>query len=233
MLRYILDFIKRNRLMDVIEADVRSMYELAQTIFDASCLALLEGQSIDFDIYAKDRQINLLVVNTRKRLVEHLSVGEIKSPVGELIFMHLINNVERIGDHSKNLFDLYRRLHGPLDHDEYYDRVVDMRNYLTSAFDKTKKSLFEDDDKTAREVMDGHLQMVKDYERMVSELFEDDKIETRQALAVLIIIRSFKRVSAHLKTISSSAVNPFMLMGYRQMPEVEKEKGPKDEDSGA
>ncbi len=233
MIRYIIDFLRRNRLMDVIESDVRSMYGLARTIFDASSLALLEGKSIDFDIYAKDREINLLVVNTRKRLVEHLSVGEIKSPVGELVFINLINNVERIGDHSKNLFDLYRRLHGPLDRDDYYPRILEMHNYLTAAFEKTQKSLFDDDDKTAREVMDGHLQMVKDYERMVAELFEDDKIEPRQALAILIIIRSFKRVSAHLKTISSAAVNPFMLMGYRQMPEVEKEKGPKDEDSGS
>ncbi|MFO8057875.1 MAG: PhoU domain-containing protein [bacterium] len=233
MIKYIIDFIRRNRLMDVIEADVRSMYEQAQTVFDASCLALLEGKSIDFDIYARDRKINLLVVNTRKRVVEHLSVGEIKSPVGELTFISLINNIERIGDHSKNLFDLYRRLHGPLYQDDYYPRIVTMRDYLTSAFSKTQKSLFEDDDKTAHEVMDGHLQMVKDYERMVTELFEDDNIETRQALAILIIIRSFKRVSAHLKTISSAAVNPFMLMGYRQMPEVEKEKGPKDEDSGS
>jgi len=220
MIRYILEFLKQNKLMGVVEKDAREMLELAHTIFQASSNALLEGKPVDFDLYAKDREINLRVINTRKRIVEHLSLSKCDYPVGELVMIILVNNIERIGDHSKNMYDLFRRLDGPVEETFYLPMIKKLHKTIDGFFPKAKKALFEDDENAAREVMDGHLAVVKTCKGLMSDLLNDDEISARQAVALAITIRSLKRISAHLKTISSSAVSPFMLMGFTQMPEI-------------
>jgi len=230
MIKHILEILRQSRLMDLIESDLKKMMDLAERSFLASSEAVLEGKEVDFDLYAQDREINLLVINTRKRIVEHLSVGRATYPVGELVFITLINNLERIGDYSKNLYDLYRRTGGPLKSSKYIEGIREMRETLVEFFPMTRKALFDDDEKMAREVMDRHLDLVKTYNRLIVDLMHDEEMDGPQAVALTIMLRTLKRVSSHLKTIASSAVSPFMLMGFRQMPEVKKEKGIEDDD---
>jgi len=221
MIKYILEVMRQNKLMSVVETDTKSMLEIAHALFDASSRAVLEGEPAEFDVYARDREINLLVIKTRKRIVEHLSISGGTHPVGELVFIILINNIERIGDHAKNMYDLYQRLEGQVEEDFYLPQIQELRNMVDGFFEKAEKALLEEDEQMAREVLDGHDRVVKNYECLTLDLLKDEQIKARQAVALTVTLRSLKRVSAHLKTIASSAVSPFMLLGYRQMPEIE------------
>ncbi len=229
MITYILELMRRNKLMNVVESDVKKMMETAHEIFNASSMAVIDGKPVDFDLYARDREINYLVIKTRKRIVEHLSVSQTKNPIAELIFITLINNIERIGDHSKNMYDVYRKLGGQVAETKYLAEVKSIRDQVESYFPKAAKALFNDDEAMAREAMDGHLKVTKAYDKFLEEIMRDKEIDTSQAVALAIVMRSLKRVSSHLKTISTTAVNPFMLLGFREMPELEK-GGKKEEE---
>ncbi len=224
MIKYLIEILRGNSIMEQVEADVREMFDQAGLLFEVSSAAVLEGKPVDFDIYHADRQINLFVVNTRKRIIEHLSVAPSTNPVTSMTLVVLINHIERIGDHAKNLYDLYRKLDGPMKDTPYLPRLKELRDKVAEMFDKAEKALFEDDDKKAKEVLNDHLEMVRLYTAMMNELLEEKKLTPRQAVSIAIVLRSLKRTSAHLKTISSSAVSPFVLMGYMQMPEVESMK---------
>lgn len=224
MISYILEIRRLNKLMEVVENDMRQMLNVSHELFNSATLALLEDKPVDYDLYARDREINLRVVDTRKRIVEHLSISKVNNPVGELIFITLINNIERIGDHSKNIFDLYRKQKGPIGLTDYRAYLYEFRDTIDGFFPKAAKALFDDDEVPAREVIEGHAHLVHVYDCMIQDLFNDDSISASSAIVHTLYLRSCKRVSSHLKTVSSAAVSPFMLLGYREMPDPEKQK---------
>ena len=82
MLKQIIEAYRTSGMMDRVEHKVRSMLHLAREIFTASSLALLERREVAYDLYARDRQINQLVVEVRRMMVEHLSVNASRSVGG-------------------------------------------------------------------------------------------------------------------------------------------------------
>lgn len=220
MIKDILKVIRQRSVMEEVEAEMNEMFDLAQKLFSASSMAILEEKKVDFDLYARDREINYRVVSIRKKIVEHLSVCQCHNIIGELVFITLINDIERIGDYSKNLLDLSKSLRNPLSATRYRQKLIELQPVVESYFPKAANALFEGDSDQAYQVMDGHLTVAETCEGIISELLREHEIEVGEGIALALTSRWMKRVSSRLKTVASSAVNPFSLIGYREMPRV-------------
>jgi phosphate uptake regulator len=214
MLRKILRAYRTYGVMTEAQDKIREMFKISREIFSASCLALLEGRAVGFDLYARDREINDLVVDIRKKIVEHLSISACHNVGGELIFLKVINDIERVGDYSKNLMDLAKLLPAPLSAGRYHAQLSGMFPTVGGFFKKAEKALFDGAENDARAVIEGHLDVNRACEGIVEALLKDEEIRAPEAIALALTARYFKRVSSHLKNVASTAVNPFHHIGY-------------------
>jgi len=203
-----------------VERNIRQMANLARGVFSASVHALLDQREVEFDLYARDREINLLVVEIRQKIVEHLNIAGSHDVSGELVLLKVINDLERVGDYSKNLLDLAKMLPAPLE-DEFYIQSFRLRyDKVKGFFDKSLDALFDGDKDAAREVIEGHMEINSSCEELVEKLMHDEEIGAQPAIAYALTSRYIKRVSSHLKNVASTAINPFSHIGYMKTPEV-------------
>jgi phosphate uptake regulator len=200
--------------MTEAESKIREMFKISREIFSASCLALLEGKDVEFDLYARDREINELVVDVRKKIVEHLSITACHNVGGELVFIKVVNDIERVGDYSKNLLDLANLLPEPLVEGCFYESLAALFPKVDAAFLKAESSLFDGVERDARDVISGHLEINKVCEETLESVIRHPSLRPYEAVAYVLTARYFKRVSSHLKNVASTAVNPFSHIGY-------------------
>ncbi len=197
------------------ETRIREMFRLAEKNFHASTSALLEQKEVTYDLYAKDREINLLVVEVRKRILQHFSVTTCQNIGGALVFLKVINDIERTGDYSKNLLDLTKLLSGPLQDSIYTQRLSALCLQVGSFFPLAQKALFDGKEDDANQVLHGHHRVNQECEKILEELMKaENHIAAQQAIALALTARYFKRVSSHLKNVASAAINPFPHIGY-------------------
>lgn len=214
MLKQILRACRTYGVMTEAENKIREMFIVAKDIFSASSLALLEQRDVEFDLYARDREINELVVDVRKKIVEHLSISTCHNVGGELVFIKVINDIERVGDYSKNLLDLAKLLPEPLTDSRYYENLANLFPRVQGFFDRAERALFDGSEEDARAVIEGHLDLNKDCEEILAALMQDPQLHAHEAVAYALTARYFKRISSHLKNVASTAVNPFSHIGY-------------------
>jgi phosphate uptake regulator len=225
VVKQILQTYRTYKVIQESEKRIRAMIDLALSIFRASSLALLRQQEVGFDLYARDREINELVVDVRRKIVEHLSIAACHNVGGELVFLKVINDIERVGDYAKNLMDLAKMLPAPLPGGRFHEQLIGMLPTVEGFFKKAERALFDGAEDDARSVIKGHLEINQACEGIVEALLKDKEIEAPEAIALALTARYFKRVSSHLKNVASTAVNPFPHIGYMhpEEPVVEEE----------
>jgi len=214
VLKKILQAYRTYGVMVEAEEKIREMFKLAKKVFSASSLALLEQRDVEFDLYARDREINELMVDIRKKIVEHLSISASHNVGGELVLIKVTTDIERVGDYSKNLLDLAKLLPEPLTGSNYYEKLKGMFPKVDSFFDKAEKALFDGSETDANDVIEGHLEINQISEDILASLMQDPKLSSREAVAYALTARYFKRISSHLKNVASTAVNPFSHIGF-------------------
>ena len=220
MLKQILQAYRTYSTMVAVEKDIRKMFKLAKEMYVASSEALLEQKEVEFDLYKRDRQINMLVVDIRIKIVEHLTVSASKNVSVELVFLKVITDLERVGDYSKNIMDLSKMLSSSLHNSNYLQRFIDIFRNLEIFFEKAENALFDGPEDEAYEVIKGHQSVNWSCEQTLVDLLKDKDISPSEGIAWALTARYFKRVSSHLKNVASTAVNPFSHIGYMQDPEL-------------
>ncbi len=223
MLRQIIKAYRTHAVMVEVEKNTREMFRLAKNIYTASSMALLEQKDVEFDLYARDREINQLVVDIRKKIVEHLAISGSNNVAGELVLVKVVNDIERVGDYSKNLLDLANLLPEPLTEGCYYGRLLAIFPKVEAFFALSESALFDGAEDAAKTVIDGHLAIVDDCKDLLLSLIQDPKLHSHEAIAFALTARYYKRVSSHLKNVASTAVNPYSHIGY--MPPGMKQDG--------
>jgi phosphate uptake regulator len=220
MLRRLFQAIKSQGVMAEVEEKTRRMFALARGQYSASVQALLEQKQPDFDLYAQDREINRMVVEIRKRLVEHFAVACQEAGTG-LVLLKVINDIERVGDYAKNFMDLAKEIPGGLPQSRYCTRLKDLHPRVEGFFELAEKAVFDGSQEAARQVLDGALEVSRTCKQSLRELLKDQEIGAPEAIACALASRYLRRVAGHLKNVASTAVNPYSHIGYIQIKEAE------------
>lgn len=201
--------------------DSSDMLKMAENLFNSVTEAFIHGKEIDYDIYSADKKINKKEIAIRRKVLQHLSINPKQDIVASLVLTTIIIDIERIGDYSKNIFELYQTYRKFDIKPVYVDRCEQITNCVWEMFEMTVQALEEEKSSSAQQVMDAHRKINSNCEELMADLAKDDELKARQAITFVLYARYIKRVSAHLTNIVSSVLNPFDRIGYYPPEEVE------------
>ena len=208
-----------------------------QEAYDEAILALRESHSMfddavahlhaegvmETDIYKRDRRINKYERSVRRKIVTHMSVSSKPDINLGLILTSIVIDIERIGDYTKNIVELAVAVSGPFDGLELADEVAWVEARVTEMFDDIVPMLDGSDVDLARSAIEGHAGVARKVDKYVAALSSGQVLSGRSghAVTVAIYLRFLKRVSAHLKNVATSVVNPYYRIGFREKEESE------------
>lgn len=204
----------REDLLQQALKDALEMMKLAGAIFEKSVEAFLHDKSSDpQEIYDMDQRINRYEIKIRRKILEHLTISPEQDITAALVLSTITVDIERLGDFSKNFYELSEFYSGSISD---VGAIEKLYANTKAMFDKTTHAFADADDTLALDVMKIHTKNVADAESIIHELLQNQKgIPSSQAVAEVLSARYFKRISAHLKNIASSVVNPFDRIGYK------------------
>lgn len=214
MFREFFEIWKKAGLLSTATEEVEKMLFVAKDMFTFSLRVLMDKEKEEEDIYEIDQKLNKLLINVRKKILEHLSINPSQDVTSCLILITIAIDIERIGDYSKNLIELSHRYPSPLK-EGYTGRIREIENEITELFDQTINAFKNADIDLGKEIMVRHAKLAPLCEKIIDDLIEDREISSKIGIVYALLARHLKRVSAHLKNIASSVVNPFHRLGYK------------------
>ena len=108
MFKQIFEIFKSDSLYEQALRECHEMLAIDKTMLEASVKSLRSSDSaeIEIDIYAMDKKINEFERDVRRKVMTHLAIGG-KDDIGSgLVLVSVVIDIERIGDYTKNIYDL-------------------------------------------------------------------------------------------------------------------------------
>jgi len=182
-------------------------------------VAALHGEGILVaDIYERDREINKYERSVRRKILTHLAISPKADLNSGLVITAIVIDIERIGDYTKNIIELAAGLPGTFDGGELNEEFLDLERLVDKMFNDLQPALVDSDEALARGILRNHKSVSGRVERGLQLLRSDQvlKGQSGKAVTAALYLRYLKRVSAHLKNVATSVVNPFHRIGYRE-----------------
>lgn len=200
--------------------------------------ALKEEVSPDVLVNVKkmDEKLNHEHCSVRKKIYEHLSISRGDDLFRSLVLLSVIDDVERIGDYSKNIGDIIEMVPGKLDFGKYESDFEQIKTETIELFDLTRQAFADSDETIAARVARNYGEISKTCKGILREVMaqatKEEKVPSFYMYLVL-MLRYLRRVGAHLSNISSTVINPFHRIGYQlKSHKREQETAKTSHDSG-
>ena len=182
-------------------------------------VAALRGEGILVtDIYERDRQLNKYERSVRRKILTHLAISPKADLNSGLVITAIVIDIERIGDYTKNIIELAAGLPEPFDGGELSDEIRELEGMVDKMFEDLQPALIASDEDLARGILRSHKSVSGRVERGLQLLRSDQVLKghSGKAVTAALYLRYLKRVSAHLKNVATSVVNPFHRIGYKE-----------------
>ena len=219
MFKQIFELFQSDSLYEQALMECHEMLEIDRQMFNESVKTLRESDTADIpiDIYAMDKKINQFERDVRRKVMTHLAISGTKDLGSGLILVSVVVDIERIGDYTKNIYDLAcehpKRLLGG----SYEEKLVNIENSTREFLNKAIDVFKEQDIDAARKLM-------TDYKTDISKVSYDivngivsgknNDFSSEQSASLCLYARYLKRIAAHSRNLVSSIVNPFERIGY-------------------
>ena len=108
MFKQIFEIFKSDSLYEQALSECHEMLEIDLSMYKESIKSLRKSDSaeIDIDIFEMDKKINEFERDVRRKVMTHLAIGG-KEDIGSgLVLVSVVIDIERIGDYTKNIYDL-------------------------------------------------------------------------------------------------------------------------------
>ncbi|NQT28498.1 MAG: hypothetical protein HQ570_02755 [Candidatus Omnitrophica bacterium] len=216
MFKNLLRFWKGEDFLKYVLESFKNMLDDAEEMFNAVCKKLIHGQgepNLRDKIYNIDKKINGLQKDIRRRVIEHLSLQPAVDAPTCLILMSVVKDAERLGDYSKNLFEVSNLFNRPLNEENYLRLFDGIEEKITVLFKQTKKAFIESDEDEAESSWVHEKEILKRCEEIISKVATSE-ISTNEAVCFVLMARYFKRIAAHLANIATSVILPVTDLDY-------------------
>jgi len=216
MFENLLSFWKGKDFLTQVFEEFKTMLDNAEFMFTTACGCLfsdVQEPEIKQKIYAVDKKINILQKNIRKRIVEHLSLQPTVDVTACLLLMSLVKDAERLGDYSKNLFEVSELAGKPIDSELFAQYFNKLDKDIANLFKETKEAIMESSDNKAESSWDYKTRITKKCESILKKLAMSN-LSVNETVCFTLIARYFKRISAHLTNIATSVVLPLSDLDY-------------------
>jgi phosphate transport system protein len=220
--RSILDLFREDNWSNDLVDKIMEMLDLGSDMFDYTIGVLVEGapdEDPQHMVYNRDKRINKLERKIRRRVVSHLSVRGSRAEVpSALIFMNVVKDAERIGDYVKNLHEVADMMPSDPNRDLYREHLAGPSAIIAELFTQTRTAFLESDEEQAGKVIKKAKSQGREYEDSIRAITTSD-LATNDAVCLVLVLRFFKRVVAHMSNIASTVVMPVDMIDFYDEPE--------------
>ena len=219
MFKEIFEMFKGDSLYIQALDECHEMLEIDREMFTQSIKALRTSDSaeIPIDIYAMDKKINSFEMDVRRKVATHLVVANSQDIGPGLVLTSVVIDIERIGDYTKNIYDLAVTHPKKLYVESIEDRVASIENSSINYFNDTIDSFKNQDVEKARVLMTSYKDNIsKESQHLVEDIISGkiSDLSVSQSASIVLYARYLKRIAAHSRNLISSVVNPFERIGY-------------------
>ena len=219
MFKQIFEIFKSDSLYEQALVECHEMLDIDLTMFKASIQSLRKSDStdIDIDIFAMDKKINEFERDVRRKIMTHLAVGSREDVGSGLVLVSVVIDIERIGDYTKNIYDLAVNHPKKLDGGVVEDSLAEIEKISFSLFEDSIDAFKNQDINKSRSLMGSYKEYISSQSDEITNDIISGKvgdIEIGRAAAVALYARYLKRIAAHSRNLISSVVNPFERIGY-------------------
>jgi len=202
-----------------------AMLEASASMFRDAVASLRREGSLELDIYERDRQINKYEREVRRKIVTHLAVSSSPDANMGLILTAIVIDIERIGDITKNIVELAADIEQAFTGGEIEAEISRAEATVTQMFEEISPALRESDVERARRIYEAHEGVAETVEENLHRLVTGQVLNDDSAAAATatLYLRYLKRISAHIKNVATSIVNPYYRIGFREKPGDEEE----------
>ncbi len=219
MFKQIFELFQSNSLYEQALSECHEMLDIDLEMFKASIESLRKSDSADIpiDIYEMDKKINSFERDVRRKIMTHLAISGTGDLGSGLILVSVVIDIERIGDYSKNIYDLAVNNPKRLVGSSLENRLVEIENSSFELFEQTIVAFKSQDIDLARNLMTSYK---TDISSKCDEITNDiisgkiGDLDTAQGASLALYARYLKRICAHSRNLISSVVNPFERIGY-------------------
>jgi phosphate uptake regulator len=221
----VFDLFKRGSdSLDVIESQVQAMLDRNVTTFGLAVDALfgrVPAADVMQSIRKSDRKVNRGEREIRRGLIVHAGVaGPADFPL-MLVYMSIIKDIERVGDYSKNIWDLADdgfTLADAGDAAEWESRIERTKSLIG----QTASVFHQRDIEAATRLLPEVDAWLSDYDEEVSAWVTSDA-QASHAVPRALLNRYLKRITAHLMNVMTAVVMPFDRLDYWDEDKIDRE----------
>lgn len=229
MIKEILSVFSKNSLMDRAYEQSFEMLDITREMYLKSKEVLREKDTSEADqsINDQDSIVNRFQRNVRKDVFNHLTMSGTDELASGLVLVSIVIDLERMGDHTKNIADLAGTFEKRLNAGIFEERLAKIEEAVGDKFVRVAKCFKEDDVEDGLEILGDYKWVNAECEEIVVELIKDHELgfDNGTAVALSVYLRELKRINSHLKNVATSVVNPFHRIGFKvkkkHMPEQE------------
>ena len=215
--RSILDLFREDNWSTDLVDMIMEMLDLGASMYEYTIGVLMSGEADDdpqHKLYNRDIRINKLERKIRRRIVSHLSVQGSRAEVpSALIFMNVVKDAERIGDYVKNLHEVIGMQPENPDLAFYQEHLGAAAATISQLFTQTREAFLESDEEMAGKVIKKAKAQGREYEDMIRKITTSD-MGTQNAVCLVLALRFFKRLVAHMSNICSTVVMPVDMIDF-------------------
>ena len=218
MIRDILNLLKKDNLQSQALRECHEMLALCDTMVKASVESLRrrDDATIEIDIRAMDRKLNSFERDVRRKVMTHLALGNPGDLSAGLVLVSIVIDLERIGDYSKNIYDLAIQHPRRLDGGPLEARLAEIEADTLSLLSLATRAFRDGDEEAARKLMHDYKADISTKCRALERglVTGETVVESPTAASLALYMRFLKRIAAHSRNLASSVVNPFDRIGY-------------------
>ncbi len=186
--------------------------QIAIGLAAAAFLGRTDPEEIREELFATDKRINRAERQIRKEIVVHVSVHGTADFSACLVLMSIVKDAERIGDYSKNLFDLAKLApHTPTG--EFGEDLAALSDRTRELMARCHRAVDEDERDGATEVIRAAQRIEDHCDEKVRRLIAGDG-QPQMAPTYVLAYRYVKRVTSHVRNIASSVVQPLHKLDF-------------------
>jgi phosphate transport system protein len=201
--------------MERLRAEFGQMLDAGRHVFDIAANAFLGGtdpEVIRKDLFSTDKRINKSERRIRRELVVHATIHGVTHFPGCLVLMSLVKDAERVGDYSKNLFELALQAPAPPS-GEHLERLIKIKDELSRVLASCREIFDSQDEEAAKLLIRRLTRLEEKCDKAIDRLIGDetpDQMSVTYALAY----RYLKRVASHVRNVTSSIVQPLHKLDF-------------------
>lgn len=193
------------------------MLDLSSQMYGFTMGVVINGdpdQDPNGQLFERDKKINHLMRQIRRRVIARLSVGGQGGEVPTaLIFFNAVKDAERIGDYIKNLHEILEMMPESPDRSLYKKWLQKPSDTTAELLELTRQGFAESDDDIAAEIIAATRRLNRQCEKDIRTIADED-LGTHDAVSLVLALRFIKRISSHLSNIATTVVMPVDLLDF-------------------